>query len=416
MQAEIITIGDEILIGQVIDTNSAFLAKKLNEEGILVNQITSISDKRDHIFEALNQARDRADLIIMTGGLGPTRDDITKRTLCEYFDDDFVTDKRVLNAVKRYFESKGKQLLDVNRDQALVLKKARVAVNKLGTAPGQWIQDNDKVFISLPGVPYEMKSLMNDYFLPWIEEYFDTSFVYNKTVLTQGVGESRLMGIINKWEDSLSLDEIKLAYLPSPGKVRLRLSAVGDDEHFLKSKIDKKVRELEQLLGDIIYGYDEDTIEQVLGQLLVENKLSISTAESCTGGTIAQMLTSVPGSSRYFKGSIIAYDNLVKQELLGVKESTLTQYGAVSEQTVVEMALGVKQKLNTDFGVATSGIAGPDGGTEEKPVGTVWIAIAGKENIVSRKFLFGNDRGRNISKTALEALNRVRKEILKQTI
>lgn len=416
MQAEIITIGDEILIGQVIDTNSAFLAKKLNEEGILVNQITSISDKRDHIFEALNQARDRADLIIMTGGLGPTRDDITKRTLCEYFDDDFVTDKQVLNAVKRYFESKGKQLLDVNRDQALVLKKARVAVNKLGTAPGQWIQDNDKIFISLPGVPYEMKSLMNDYFLPWIKEYFDTSFVYNKTVLTQGVGESRLMGIINKWEDSLSLDEIKLAYLPSPGKVRLRLSAVGDDEHFLKSKIDKKVRELEQLLGDIIYGYGEDTIEQVLGQLLVENKLSISTAESCTGGTIAQMLTSVPGSSRYFKGSIIAYDNLVKQELLGVKESTLTQYGAVSEQTVVEMALGVKQKLNTDFGVATSGIAGPDGGTEEKPVGTVWIAVAGKENIVSRKFLFGNDRGRNISKTALEALSIVRKEILKQTI
>lgn len=416
MQAEIITIGDEILIGQVIDTNSAFLAKKLNEEGILVNQITSISDKRDHIFEALNQARDRADLIIMTGGLGPTRDDITKRTLCEYFDDDFVTDEQVLNAVKRYFESKGKQLLDVNRDQALVLKKARVAVNKLGTAPGQWIQDNDKVFISLPGVPYEMKALMNDCFLPWIKEYFDTSFVYNKTVLTQGVGESRLMGIINKWEDSLSLDEIKLAYLPSPGKVRLRLSAVGEDGHFLKNKVDKKVRELEQLLGDIIFGYDEDTIEEVLGKMLVENKLSISTAESCTGGTIAQMLTSVPGSSRYFKGSVVAYDNKIKQELLGVKESTLTQYGAVSEQTVVEMALGVKQKLNTDIGVATSGIAGPDGGTEEKPVGTVWIAVAGKETEMSRKFLFGNDRARNISKTALEALNMVRKEILKQTI
>lgn len=416
MQAEIITIGDEILIGQVIDTNSAYLAQKLNEEGIQVNQITSISDKREHIFEALNQARDRADLIIMTGGLGPTRDDITKRTLSEYFDDEFVTDTNVLKAVEKYFESKGKQLLDVNRDQALVLKKARVAVNPHGTAPGQWIQDHDKVFISLPGVPYEMKALMETYFLPWIKEYFATEYVYNKTILTQGVGESRLMGIINKWEDSLSHDQIKLAYLPSPGKVRLRLSAVGDDEAFLKSKVDKKVNELEQLLGDIIFGYDLDTIEQVLGSLLVEKNLTICTAESCTGGAIAQMLTSVPGSSRYFKGSIVAYDNTIKTSLLAVNPDTLEQHGAVSEQTVIEMARGAQQKLSADIAIATSGVAGPDGGTEEKPVGTVWIAVTGKHKTITGKFLFGDDRGRNISKTALEALNMVRKEILKQTI
>lgn len=415
MQAEIITIGDEILIGQVIDSNSAYLAKKLNQKGILVNQITSISDTKEHIFEALNQARERADLIIMTGGLGPTRDDITKRTLCEYFDDEFVTDKNVLQAVESYFASKGQSLLDVNRDQALVLKKARVAVNPHGTAPGQWIKDHDKIFISIPGVPYEMKALMENYFLPWIAEYFHTEFVYNRTVLTQGVGESRLMAIINKWEDSLSKDGIKLAYLPSPGKVRLRVSAVGNEEHYLRNKVDKKINELEQLLGDIIYGYDTDTLEQIVGKLLAAQDKTIGTAESCTGGTIAKMLTSIPGSSRYFKGSIVAYDNNVKTGLLEVRKQTLQKYGAVSEQTVIEMADGLRKKLSTDYAISTSGIAGPDGGSQNKPIGTVWIGIAGPEKTTAHHFLFGNNRERNISKTALQALNLMRKEILKQT-
>lgn len=415
MQAEIITIGDEILIGQVIDTNSAYLAEKLNEKGILVSQITSISDTKEHIFEALNQARERADLIIMTGGLGPTRDDITKRTLCEYFDDDFVIDKNVLQAVESYFASKGQSLLDVNRDQALVLKKARVAVNPHGTAPGQWIKDHDKIFISIPGVPYEMKALMENYFLDWIAEYFHTEFVYNRTVLTQGVGESRLMAIINKWEDSLGDENIKLAYLPSPGKVRLRLSAVGSQESYLRNKVNKKINELEQLLGDIIYGYDHDTLEQIVGEMLAEANQTIGTAESCTGGTIAQMLTSIPGSSRYFKGSIVAYDNAVKTSLLEVQKETLTQHGAVSEKTVIEMANGLRKKLCTDYAISTSGIAGPDGGSEDKPVGTVWIGIAGPGKTTAHHFLFGNNRERNISKTALQALNLVRKEILKQT-
>ncbi|MDR9398713.1 MAG: competence/damage-inducible protein A [Salibacter sp.] len=415
MFAEIITIGDEILIGQVIDSNSAWIAKQLNALGIRVRQITSISDDKEHIFNAMNDARKNADLIIMTGGLGPTRDDITKRTFADYFNDELIMNDNILKGVEDYFASKGKEMLDVNKYQALVPRKCKPVQNKNGTAPATWMEDNGQVFISLPGVPYEMKAMMNDPLLKWIKQYFNTPFVYHRTVLTQGMGESRIMGLISKWEDSLEEHNIKLAYLPSPGMVRLRLSATGDNQSRITTAVDKKVKELENLIGNIIFGYGEDTLQGVVGDLLREKGKTLSTAESCTGGYIAHLITSISGSSDYFQGSVVSYSNEVKQNTLGVLPSDLEKHGAVSEEVVRQMAEGAKESMNTDFAIATSGVAGPTGGSDQKPVGTVWISVATPNRTIAKKFTFGNNRERNIRQSALAGLNMLRKEILADT-
>lgn len=415
MFAEIITIGDEILIGQVIDSNSAWIAKQLNALGIRVRQITSISDDKEHIFNAMNDARKNADLIIMTGGLGPTRDDITKRTFADYFNDELIMNDNILKGVEDYFASKGKEMLDVNKYQALVPSKCKPVQNKNGTAPATWMEDNGQVFISLPGVPYEMKAMMNNPLLKWIKQYFNTPFVYHRTVLTQGMGESRIMGLISKWEDSLEEHNIKLAYLPSPGMVRLRLSATGDNQSRITTAVDKKVKELENLIGNIIFGYGEDTLQGVVGDLLREKGKTLSTAESCTGGYIAHLITSISGSSDYFQGSVVSYSNEVKQNTLSVSPSDLEKHGAVSEEVVRQMAEGTKESMNTDFAIATSGVAGPTGGSDQKPVGTVWISVATPNRTIAKKFTFGNNRERNIRQSALAGLNMLRKEILADT-
>ncbi|MBK7030453.1 MAG: competence/damage-inducible protein A [Bacteroidales bacterium] len=410
MLAEIITIGDELLIGQVIDTNSAWIAEQLNAIGIKVFQITSISDQREHILQTLEEASSRVQLIIMTGGLGPTKDDITKKTLCEYFQTQLVMSDEALNNINRIFSLRHWNLTELNRQQALVPEGCQVLTNVNGTAPGMRFESKGCLYFSLPGVPFEMKGLMTDEVLPQLIGQ-SKNIILHRTILTEGVGESFLAERIENWENSLP-PYIKLAYLPQPGIVRLRLTASGTDEPKLKEALQKAEADLMPLAGNYIFGYDDDTMPEVIGELLREKGSTLSAAESCTGGMIAQMITSIPGSSDYFKGSIVAYSNEIKEKLLGVHQETLIQHGAVSEQTVIEMAVGSRNKLGTDFAIAVSGIAGPTGGTDEKPVGTTWIAISTPDHTVARHFLFGDHRGRNIQRTALSALSMLRKELL----
>jgi nicotinamide-nucleotide amidase len=412
MLAEIITIGDEILIGQIVDTNSAWMGVCLNENGIKVHQITSVSDNKQHIIEALDAATKRVDIILITGGLGPTRDDITKQTLSEYFNAKLVFNAEAFKDVEHVFKIRGREVTEINRKQAELPENCVALSNKNGTAPGMWFEEKGKVFVSMPGVPYEMKALMTNEVIPRLKKKFELPVIMHKTVLTQGIGESMLAEMIEAWEDSLAKENISLAYLPSIGSVRLRLSTRGKDEAVLKQTIDRKVKELQALAGNYIYGYDNETLEGILGNILLQNKKTISTAESCTGGYMAHMITSVPGSSEYFKGSVISYANEVKINVLGVKRETIEKHGAVSQETVEQMAANVRKKLNTDYSIAVSGIAGPTGGTPEKPVGTVWIAIATPDKVISRKFLFGDNRGRNIHLAAITGLNMLRKELL----
>lgn len=414
MLAEIITIGDEILIGQVIDTNSAWIAEQLNSIGIRVCQITSVTDEKEHIQSAVEAASARAQLIITTGGLGPTRDDITKRTLADYFKTPLVMNAEVLAHVEQLFANRGVQMPEVNRYQALVPESCEVIMNPNGTAPGMWFNFKDnRALVSMPGVPYEMKYMVSEVLLEKWRKHFNTPAVYHRTVLTQGVGESSLMGMIDKWEDSLQEEQLKLAYLPSPGVVRLRISGVGESAEVVKTRINKKVSELEELIPELIFGYEKQTLEEVVGNLLNKNGATVATAESCTGGYIAHLITRIPGSSAYFKGSVVAYANEVKEKELNVPLEQLEAHGAVSEPVVRAMAEGVREKLGTTFGVATSGIAGPDGGTEEKPVGLVWMAVAGPNGTITAHEMFGNNRERNIRKATLFVLNLLRKEILK---
>ena len=415
MLCEIITIGDEILIGQIVDTNSAWMGTILNETGIKVHQITSVSDNREHILTALKEASERADIILITGGLGPTRDDITKHTLCEYFNVSLHLDEKVLEDVTALFKRFGRGVTDINRKQAEIPENCTPLHNKNGTAPGMWFEEKGKIYVSMPGVPFEMKALMKDEVLPRLKKKFTLPVIIHKNVLTQGSGESMLAEKIADWETSLAQEEIKLAYLPSISMVRLRLSISGKDAKVLQERIDRKVSELQKIAGQHIYGYDNETLEGIVGNLLKENKQSLSTAESCTGGYIAHRIVSVPGSSTYFKGAIVAYDYEIKINELGVSNDTLKKHGAVSQEVVEQMAASVRKKLNTDYSIAVSGIAGPDGGTEEKPVGTVWIAIATPTQVISKLFQFGGDRERNIVATGLTALNMLRKEILAGT-
>lgn len=413
MLAEIITIGDELLIGQTIDTNGSWIGEKLNSIGLQVSHITSIQDKREQILNALKLASERSNLVIITGGLGPTNDDITKHTLCEYFESDLTLNTDILKKIEDYFKSKNLEMLKVNKDQALLPHNCIVLENIRGTASGMWFEKKGVVYISLPGVPYEMKGIMNENGLSRIIERFSKGKVVNKTVKTHGLGESYLAEIIKKWEQDLVEDNVSLAYLPSPGIVKLRLTAIGENEQLLLDKIEIYIDQLIQLIPNYIFGFENDSLESVVGDLLRNKQQTLSLAESCTGGNISKMITSVSGCSDYFKGSVIAYSNEIKHRMLLVENEKIEFYGAVSREVVEQMALGLAKKFNTDYGLATSGIAGPTGGTKEKPVGTVWIAVANAEKVISKKFNFGNSRERNITISSLAALNMLRLELLK---
>ncbi|WP_340075701.1 competence/damage-inducible protein A [Leptobacterium sp. I13] len=414
MQAEIITIGDEILIGQVIDTNSAYIAKELNKIGVSVYQITSVQDETHHILEALSEAEMRADVIIITGGLGPTKDDITKHTICTYFDDKLVQNRAVLENVEMLFKKYiNTPISEVNRKQALVPSKATVLMNRYGTAPGMWLEKNNKVFVSLPGVPYEMKALMQHEVLPRIQQKFHRPYIIHKTVLTYGMGESAIADKIEDWENNLP-DFIKLAYLPNLGKVRLRLTAKGVDKTKIEAAIEKQIKLLHNYIGDIIYGMENDhSIEYIIGKLLTEKRKTLATAESCTGGKIAECITSVPGASAYYKGSIVSYATEAKTAILKIPKELIEKYSVVSAKVAEAMAKNVQQLFKTDYAIATTGNAGPTKGDESTPVGMVFIAIATPSRVFSEGANMGNHREKVINKTANKAFEMLQKEILK---
>lgn len=409
--AEIITIGDELLIGQVIDTNSAWMGQKLNEIGIKVKQITSISDDKMHILTTLEEAKKRADVILITGGLGPTKDDITKKTLCDYFGSELVFHEPSFKVIEEIFNSRGRTITETNRLQAYVPANCEVLVNKNGTAPGMWFNDGKKIIVSMPGVPNEMKGLMETLVIPQLKSKFNLAPIVHKTILTQGIGESFLSDLIEKWELALPV-YMKLAYLPSAGTVRLRITASGKDADVLRKEVESQTEELKKLIPEYIFGYETDQLESLIGELLVQKNKTLSTAESCTGGFIAHKITSVPGSSRYYMGSVLPYSNDLKTGLLKVDPELIAKHGAVSQEVVTQMAELVRKMLKTDYAIATSGIAGPSGGSDLKPVGTVWIGIAGPEKTKAWKVQLGSNRLRVITETALHALNGLRKELL----
>ena len=411
MKVEIITIGDEILIGQIVDTNSAWMARKLNEIGVKVERIVTITDRLEDIKSSLADAERRAEVVLVTGGLGPTKDDVTKKALAEYYNCGYTFYPEIADHISALFARFGKEITELNRLQAELPSACKPLQNNQGTAPGMWFEKNETVVVSMPGVPYEMKGIMRDHVIPMITKKFNVPTIIHKTVLTMGMGESWLSEHISEWEDALP-PEIKLAYLPSPGRVRLRLSAYGTDKGLLHSTLQVEVSKVIELIPELVFGYDEDTIESVVGDLLRKKKLTVATAESCTGGLIAHKLTSVAGSSEYFLGSVIAYAYEVKTQSLGVDQTDLVKHGAVSELVVTQMAEGAKKTMKTDYAIAVSGIAGPGGGTAEKPVGTVWIAVAGPRGTHAKKFQFGHDRKRNIEMSANTGLNMLRKELL----
>jgi nicotinamide-nucleotide amidase len=412
VNAEIITIGDEILIGQVVDTNSAYLATELNLLGISVIQITSVPDKADRIIKALDEAKTRARLVILTGGIGPTSDDITKQTLAKYFDSDLVENPAVLEQIQALLHTRGLTINERNKKQAELPDNCEILHNSAGTAQGMWFSQDSVIFVSLPGVPYEMKAIYSEELEPRLKERFKLPAIHHVTVLTHGVPESQMAGLIKDWEDSLPSD-MKLAYLPSPGLLRLRISGqtTGNPE-ILKSRMDNEVEKLNEIIGTYIFGYNNDKLEEIVGKLLKDKKLTLSVAESCTGGMISGLITSVPGSSVYYKGGVVAYSNEIKIKFLDVSPYTLMMNGAVSQAIVEQMASGALQRFESDLAVAVTGIAGPTGGTAEKPVGTTWIAVASKKRIISSVYNFGEERGRNIQKAAIAALFMLRREII----
>ncbi len=411
MQAELITIGDEILIGQIVDSNSAWIAQRLNDIGINVGQITSIGDTRGQILSTLTEAEKRADVIIITGGLGPTKDDITKNTLCRFFNSKLVPNQTVLESILKLTHTTENNLNELNRMQAEVPESCQVIQNDKGTAPGMIFRKNRKLFISLPGVPYEMKEMMDREILKLIKEEYGGKEILHKTIVTQGIAESYLADILTDWENKVRDAGVKLAYLPSPGIVRLRLSMQGDDREQLEHIINHYIDELNKIIPGNIAGSKEQNIEKALADYLIRSGLTICTAESCTGGYLAHLLTSIAGSSSYFSGSVIAYQNEIKTNMLKVKPEDIATHGAVSETVVKQMAVGARELLKSDISVATSGIAGPSGGSDQKPVGTVWIGLATAEITKAKKFIFGNDRIDNIRQSAIAALNTVLKEI-----
>jgi len=410
MVAEIISIGDELLIGQVINTNASWMSELLNRNGIKVKQIKAIADDKKDILNSIDNSFKSADLILLTGGLGPTKDDITKHTLCEYFDTKLVFNEDAFSRIKEIFRLRNFKVSAVNKAQAELPESCIPITNINGTASGMWFEKNGKILVSMPGVPFEMKPMMENEVIPRIKAKFNTPVIIHKTIMTQGVGESFLAKIIEDWENSLP-QNIKLAYLPQPGIVRLRLSASGENKIKCEKYIGEFVEKLKLLIGDIIFAYDDMLLEEAVGNSLKLHKKTVATAESCTGGYIAHLLTSIAGSSSYFKGSAITYANEIKENILEVSHDDLEKEGAVSETVVRQMALGVRKKFGTDYAIATSGIAGPDGGTEDKPVGTTWIAIAGPDGVLAEKHHFGEHRGRNIRRAALTALFMLKKTV-----
>lgn len=411
MRAAIVTIGDEILIGQIVDTNSAWISENLNLLGIEVVEKRSVSDRDSSIKKVLADFEGNIDLLILTGGLGPTRDDITKHSLNTYFGGSLVENKEVLEHIHQLFSKRGYTVSELNRLQAMVPDTCTPLKNSSGTAPGMWFERSGTIFISLPGVPYEMKGLMMEEVIPRLAGKLNGNIIFHRTLMTQGVPESFLAAKIKDWEEALP-DNIKLAYLPRPGIVRLRLTAIGEDKEDLKQLVEIEISKLLNIIPEYIFALEDIDLEMVVGKLLREHSLSLSTAESCTGGRIAGMITSVAGSSDYFYGSVIAYSNQAKKDLLNVPEAIQDESGAVSSEVVEIMAREARKKFHSDYSIAVSGIAGPGGGTGEKPVGTTWIAISGAEKTFSRKFRFGEHRGRNIEIASLTALNLLRKIIL----
>jgi nicotinamide-nucleotide amidase len=412
MRAVIITIGDELLIGQTIDTNSAWMGAELSKSGFDVMRIISVHDRREDIIYALSEAAGKTDVVLITGGLGPTSDDITKPTLCEFFKTNLVMNYEVLSMVEAMMSLRNFPMNDKNRRQAEVPESCRVLKNTAGTAPGMWFEKDGTIYISMPGIPYEMKYLMKEIVLPELNKRFTSQIIIHRNIMTYGTGESLLADILTDFESGLPGD-IKLAYLPAEGIIKLRLTATGSDHDQLTNLVNEQVRKLYETIPEYIYGENEESLEMVIGKLLMARNKTVSTAESCTGGEIAHLITSVPGCSLYYKGSVIAYSNSVKTQLLGVQDFILTKYGAVSENTVREMADGARSLLKTDFVIATSGIAGPDGGIESKPVGTVWMAVSSEQGTICEKRVFGNDRITNIKRFSLAALNLLRKQIIK---
>lgn len=412
MKARIVTIGDEILIGQIVDTNSAWLSKELNLLGIKVESTHSISDTKEAILETLTASIGKFDLILMTGGLGPTKDDITKEALADWFECSWRIEQDVLDKVIRFYKNRGIPMPEVNRDQAKVPSACQVLDNQHGSAPGMWFEKHNSVLICMPGVPYEMKAIFSDQAIPKLQQRFQFEKIVHKTIMTQGIGESSLMEIITSWEESLTPLGLKLAYLPNAGAVRLRISGYHLFESQIETIIQQKVDELIPLISEYVFGLDDERLEQVVGRILKKTGQTIATAESCTGGYLAHLITSVPGSSRYYLGSALTYANKAKSDLLSVRAEDLARVGAVSEEVAIQMANGAKELFKTDFAVSTTGIAGPDGGTAEKPVGTVWIGIASPTRTFALKFNMGNHRERNINRTAIQALQLVRKEVM----
>ena len=413
MKAELITIGDEILIGQIVNTNSVFLAKVLNKIGIEIAQITSISDERTAITKALDASSERAELVILTGGLGPTKDDITKHTLCSYFDDALVENKEILAHIEEIFEKYvTTPINDQNRQQALLPSKAKILKNQHGTASGMWFEKEGQVIISLPGVPFEMKALMTHEVLPALKDHFSRPFIIHKTVLTYGLGESAIAQRIEDWENALPQD-IKLAYLPNLGRVRLRLSGKGEVEAELEQRIDSEIEKLLPLIKDIFVGF-EDTypFEEQIQTQFIDQQQTLAVAESCTGGEIAARLTKIPGASAYFKGGAVVYHTQSKSEVLGVSEEVIQKHTVVSQEVAEAMAVQVRNKFGASVGLATTGNAGPSKGDSDAEVGTVWIAIATKDRVLSEQFLFGKHRQRVVGKAVNKALEMVYKELI----
>ena len=415
MKAAIVTIGDEILIGQITDTNSGYIAKELDKIGIQTHEMLSISDDKNHILITLALLQNKVDIVIITGGLGPTKDDITKKTFCDYFDDKLVSDPKVLAHVTEIIEGFFKRkITQLNIDQALVPSKCTILFNKVGTAPGMWIQNENTLFISLPGVPFEVKYLIENEVIPKLIKTYERPFIVHKTILTYGMGESMVAERIENWENNLP-EFIKLAYLPNPGRVRLRLTARGTNKEILETAIAQNIETLTQIIGDIIVGYDEgETIEVVLGKLLTKKNKTISIAESCTVGKIATRLAAISGASNYFKGSVITYATNTKVSVLGVSQKTIDQYSVVSEQVATEMALSVKKLYKTDYAIATTGNAGPTHGDSNAEIGTVFIAIATPKTTLVEQFNLGQPREKVIERATNKAFEMLLKEISKK--
>jgi nicotinamide-nucleotide amidase len=410
MNATVITIGDEILIGQTIDTNSAWIGKEFNALGIKLYEVISCGDNELQIISALERALNQGQIVLITGGLGPTKDDITKKTLAAYFDTELELNEEVWNRMIEIFEKRGKQVLEMNRSQAMIPKASTMLPNMRGTAQGMWFEKDRKVIVSMPGVPHEMKHLMQTQVIPRLQQKFSFPKIIHSTVMTAGAGESVIANKLTSFEESLPA-YIKLAYLPELGVVKLRLTAYGDDNKLQSEVADAKNRMLD-ILGDYIYAKEEKSLPSAVGELLLEKNVTVSCAESCTGGYLSHLFTSVPGSSHYFEGSIISYSYNIKEKLLNVKRDTLNTVGAVSEACVREMLQGLIENTGTTYGISISGIAGPGGATPDKPVGTVWIAVGSKEQIIAKQFRFFTSRQENITVFANAALNMLRLFVL----